>query len=170
MATRKLNSKGLTLQQAAFVKEYTKQILKDGRANGSEAIKKSYPNTITLKPKQRSSMASELLNKPQVRDSILSSLESKCLTDDYLAENIKTVIDEGVHIKPTVFSALKGMEMLILLKHKLGKPGSVTNNFFGPTDIDISNPKEMLEKRKDINTFFSQFDPDDVEEGEIVTK
>lgn len=98
----------LNPRQRKFVKEYTKT------SNATESAKKA-----GYSPKTAYSIGSELLKKPEIITEISNTLEKAGLTDDYIAEGLKTAVEKGLSSeRHTLSDGLRGIEMIAKLKDK----------------------------------------------------
>lgn len=98
----------LNPRQRKFVKEYTKT------SNATESAKKA-----GYSPKTAYSIGSELLKKPEIQTEISNTLERAGLTDDYIAEGLRTAVEKGLSSeRHTLSDGLRGIEMIAKLKDK----------------------------------------------------
>lgn len=95
-------------RQKRFIKEYVKT------SNITESAKKA-----GYSPKTAYSIGSELLKKPEIQTEISNTLERAGLTDDYIAEGLRTAVEKGLSSeRHTLSDGLRGIEMIAKLKDK----------------------------------------------------
>ena len=115
------------------MKKFAKAYVENG-GNGVQAALASYDADYNNAQK----IAHDNLEKPLVIEEINRLLEKTGLTDDqYIATNIKTIIDNGVHVKVTAKEALNALNMLLKVKNaypkNVNKSMSVRYNYSSDT-------------------------------------
>lgn len=134
--------KKVTFKQKQFARKYV-----ENKGNATQAALQVYDTNYD----NAQVIGSENLNKPAVIDEINRLLESKGLNDDqYIAQNIKKVIDNGVDQKATAKEALNALNMLLKLKNSY--PGKVSKTMKLSLHTDLS-PQSVDQLTKTIEKF-----------------
>lgn len=98
----------LNPKQRKFIKEYVKT------GNASQSVVNA-----GYKAKNPEVSASQLLKNNNVQDEIKTVLDKAGLTDEYIAEGLKTAVEKGLSSdRHTLSDGLRGIEMIAKLKDK----------------------------------------------------
>lgn len=98
----------LNPKQRKFIKEYVKT------GNASQSVVNA-----GYKAKNPEVSASQLLRNTNIQDEIKTVLDKAGLTDEYIAEGLKTAVEKGLSSdRHTLSDGLRGIEMIAKLKDK----------------------------------------------------
>jgi len=98
----------LNPKQRKFIKEYVKT------GNASQSVVNA-----GYKAKNPEVSASQLLRNNNVQDEIKTVLDKAGLTDEYIAQGLKTAVEKGLSSdRHTLSDGLRGIEMIAKLKDK----------------------------------------------------
>jgi hypothetical protein len=149
---------GLTPRENAFKDNMLEQIATNGQPNGTKAALETYD---TKDRKIAGAIASENLNKPEIRNAIEQALSSNGVTEDGIIKNIKGLAEFSPH-KISGETVLKAnLSILKIMGHDSnGKntKGKVTvNNTI--INIGYDEAKDKLQKmNSDVDTFIQDAD------------
>lgn len=98
----------LNPKQRKFIKEYVKT------GNASQSVVNA-----GYKAKNPEVSASQLLRNTNIQDEIKTVLDKAGLTDEYIAQGLKTAVEKGLSSdRHTLSDGLRGIEMIAKLKDK----------------------------------------------------
>lgn len=142
---------GLSIQEHKFVNE----VVKDG--NASRAMGYGYPN---MKPVIRGKHATSVLKRPRVQKAIVKKLDEIGLTEEYIAENIKELVESGKGngaFKQANANTSKGaLELAIKMRERLGKVGGTSYKISLVQEVQGEIPENILKQRNKASRFFNQ--------------
>jgi len=135
----------ITTKQKKFVKEY----LQNG-GNGTRAVLAVYD---TKDPNVAKVIASENLTKPNIRESVIASLEAVGLSDIYISELLRKATESGIGQRASNADSLRGIDMLLKLKGVY--PDKKTAHVRVEVKEQFEN-KSLVELKKDLATMNEQ--------------
>ena len=137
-------SKKLTFKQQAFVRNY---IQNDG--NGTKAALDSYETSDVHTAHQ---IAYENLRKPAVIQELKRNLEKLGLTDEFLDESVREIIESGLanKEKSQPADALTAIEMINKLKDRFPASKVLTANLQVTAELEAKDTPELLSLLKNI--------------------
>lgn len=134
-----------TLKQKKFIKEY----LENG-GNGTQAALAVYD---TKDPNIAKVIASENLTKPNIRESVIASLEAVGLSDVCISEMLRKATESGIGQKATNSDTLRGIELMLKLK------GAFPDKKTAHLRFEVKEPSEnksVAELKEDLATIHEQ--------------